>query len=242
MPQPDRVQRIAGFLKSGQCLAPQALWREFSTSPATIKRDIAYLRDEMNLPVVFDRLKWGYRLETEADAAQAEQPRLLISADEARALATARQLLAELTPGALLADQRDRLVARLSHLLSVGTRGAAHADRRIVAEPAAADATAPWFEDIANAMLRDHRLAIETGGGNGAAATHEVTPKRLVHRDGRWHLEAIDHADGAQRQWTLAAITDVHALDALAQSGNGVDGAALAAIAPASSSEPRSLA
>ena len=98
MSQTDRLYRLKSLLDSGRCLTPQRLLVELGISPATLKRDIAHLRDRLNAPVVFDRLRGGYRL----DASQAltgtqyELPGLWLSADEIHALLTMQHLLANL--------------------------------------------------------------------------------------------------------------------------------------------------
>ena len=53
MSQTERLYRLKSFLDAGRCLTRQFLLEEFGTSPATVKRDIAHLRDRMNAQVVF---------------------------------------------------------------------------------------------------------------------------------------------------------------------------------------------
>ncbi len=66
MSQTERLYRLKNFFDAGRCLKRQFLLEEFGTSPATLKRDIAHLRDRMNAPVVFDRERAGWRLDLQA--------------------------------------------------------------------------------------------------------------------------------------------------------------------------------
>ena len=66
----ERLYRLKSLLDGQRCLPTKRLLAELEISPATLKRDIAHLRDRMNAPVVFDRERGGYCL----DAAQALGP------------------------------------------------------------------------------------------------------------------------------------------------------------------------
>ena len=55
MGQTERLYRIKSQLDAGRCLNKGVLLAELGISPATLKRDLAHLRDRMNAPVVFDR-------------------------------------------------------------------------------------------------------------------------------------------------------------------------------------------
>lgn len=225
MSQSERVFRIATYLKSGRCLAPQALWREFATSPATIKRDIAHLRDSMHLPVVFDRARWGYRLDLEAESNGAEPPRLGLSAEELRVLLGTRALLASVNAGPMLAPQRDRLVGRLSHLLKIGTHGADDSAMRFdIQVGQSQDSSLPAFEAIANALLARKRLAIEVGTGNGSPAEHEVSPQRLLHADGHWYVEVFRHDTETSERLRVDTIVEAEVLSAAATDLSDGDG------------------
>ena len=54
MPQTERLYRIKNMLDSGRVLTKSLLLEELGISPATLKRDLALIRDRMNAPVVFD--------------------------------------------------------------------------------------------------------------------------------------------------------------------------------------------
>lgn len=104
MGQTERLYRIKHQLDAGRCLNKRALLDELEISAATLKRDLAHLRDRMNAPVVFDRDRKGWRLDATAQAVgtQYELPGLWLSADEIHALLTMQHLLAHLDKGGLL--------------------------------------------------------------------------------------------------------------------------------------------
>ena len=66
MPQTERLYRIKNMLDSGRVLTKSLLLEELGISPATLKRDLALIRDRMNAPVVFDRDLGGWKLDKAA--------------------------------------------------------------------------------------------------------------------------------------------------------------------------------
>ena len=66
MSQTERLYKLKSLLDAGQCLSKARLLKDLGTSPATLKRDLAHLRDRMNAPIVFDRERGGWRLDRAA--------------------------------------------------------------------------------------------------------------------------------------------------------------------------------
>ena len=79
----ERLYRLKSLLDGGRCLARERLLTDLGISSATLKRDLAHLRDRMNAPVVWDRERRGYRLDAHQGLAgtQYELPGLWLSAD-----------------------------------------------------------------------------------------------------------------------------------------------------------------
>jgi predicted DNA-binding transcriptional regulator YafY len=104
MSQTERLYRLKNWLDSGRSLDKDFLLRELGVSPATLKRDLAHLRDRMNAPVVFDRERQGWRLDVRERSVgdRYELPGLWLDADEIHALLTMQHLLAQLDAGGLL--------------------------------------------------------------------------------------------------------------------------------------------
>ncbi len=218
MAREERLYRIASYLKAGRGLAPQALLREFSASPATIKRDIAHLRDQMNLPVIFDRENWCYRLDSvaAADSPTAEaaaNPERDLSADEIHALLTMQQLVGKLASDGPLAPHIGSLRMRLMQWLGKGTHRAAEVTRRIHVRPTVTAVSPPYFQAVADALLKRRRLRIAP---QGQGEVREVSPQRLIHEQDRWQLDVWCHSQGAVQRFEVEAIVHADVLDAAA--------------------------
>lgn len=85
----------------------------------TFKRDLEYLRDRFNAPVVWDRDAGGYRFDKQGVGDAYGLPGLWFNASEIHALLTMRELLGSLSPG-LLTPHIEPLLSRLRMLLERG--------------------------------------------------------------------------------------------------------------------------
>lgn len=93
MSQLDRLARIRALLDRRTVVPRNTLLSELEISWATLKRDLVFLRDRMNMPVEFDRDAGGYRLGTAANGPQYGLPGLWFNAQEIVALLTMHRLL-----------------------------------------------------------------------------------------------------------------------------------------------------
>ena len=61
MDRTERFYKIDQFLKERRAVPLAVLVEELDVSRATIKRDLEYLRDRLNAPIVWDRSMRGYQ-------------------------------------------------------------------------------------------------------------------------------------------------------------------------------------
>ena len=121
----DRLYRYKSLLTSRHAVASEELMATLGISIATLKRDMARLRETLSLPVVYDRLAGGYRLAP--GNTRRELPGMWLTPQELVALVTLQHLLSELAPGLLghkLAPLRERL-AHLLHDIDIDSLGLA---------------------------------------------------------------------------------------------------------------------
>ena len=217
MSQTERLYRLKSFLDAGRCLTRQFLVDEFGTSPATVKRDIAHLRDRMNAPVVFDRERGGWRLDRQAATigTQYELPGLWLTAEEIHALLTMQHLLSHLDAGGLLGPHIAPLVTRLDKLLGVASNASAEVVRRIrVQTVGARKVHVPHFQAVGTALLQRRRLLIDYHGrGRNERLEREVSPQRLIHYRDNWYLDAWCHVKRGLRSFAVDAVQAARVLD-----------------------------
>ena len=104
MSQSERLYRLTHLLSRPRGASKAQLLQALGVSTATLKRDLAHLRDRMNAPVVFDLALRTYRYDANKalPGIQYELPGLWFSAEEVHALLTMQHLLANLDTGGLL--------------------------------------------------------------------------------------------------------------------------------------------
>lgn len=217
MQQTERLYKINQLLESRRAVSFAALLEALEVSPATVKRDLAHLRDRLHAPIVFDREAGGYRLERSSPTVggQYELPGLWFSAQEIHALLTMQHLLSNLDSGGLLGPYIQPLLSRLSTLLGSADNSADEVCRRIhVRTVGSRGFDLVHFQVVGSALLRRHRLRIEYHArGSDEITLREVSPQRLVHYRDNWYLDAWCHLRNDLRAFSVDAIRRAEMLD-----------------------------
>jgi predicted DNA-binding transcriptional regulator YafY len=215
--QTERLYKIKSYLDSGRCVSKQLLLRELEISPATLKRDLAIIRNRMGAPLIFDRDLDGWRLDKASTlpGTQYELPGLWLSAEEIHALLTMQHLLANLDAGGLLGPHIEPLMQRLGKLLGAGTQAAEEVARRIKVQTVGARKVhLPHFQAVGSALLLRQRLVIDYHArGRDESGEREVSPQRLIHYRHNWYLDAWCHERKGLRNFSVDAIKRVQVID-----------------------------
>lgn len=214
MNRTERFYRIDQMLHERRIVPLEAFLDTLEVSRATFKRDLEYLRERLNAPIVWDRQAGGYRFAgIEHVGPVYELPGLWFSAGELYALLAAHQLLAELEPG-VLAAQVAPLQARLRALLEASGHPAAAISQRVRLLSIGRRAIEPrCFTDIALALMRCQRIEIDAWHrGRDEVITRAVSPQRLVHYRDNWYLDAWCHLRRGLRTFALDTIRRVRTL------------------------------
>src|SRR6476660_1333399 len=137
-PSPSPMNRLERFYKIDQLLQERtvvprdAFLEELEVSLATFKRDLEYMRDRFNAPVMWDPDARGYRYEKKGKAGpKFALPGLWFSEDEAYALVTMQHLLASLDQGGLIGPHIAPLQARLDAIIGAGGASGGEVRKRI---------------------------------------------------------------------------------------------------------------
>lgn len=191
--------------------------REFEVSASTLKRDIAFLRERLNMPIAWVDELAGWRLDLQEDVgtAQYEIPGLWLTADEIHPLLTMQHLLANLDSGGLRGPHIAPLRRRLEQLLDGGTPPDVEVARRIrVLTMGARRIDLPHFQTVESALLRRRRVAVTYNArSDDSTSRRGLSPQRLVHYRDNWYLDAWCHQRDALRSFSVDAIQAVQVLD-----------------------------
>lgn len=216
MDRTERLHLIDMLLSNHGVVSFKTLQERLEVSRATLKRDLEYLRNRLNAPIVWDREAGGYRFERNGQVGgQYELPGLWFSAEEIHALLTMQHLLANLDAGGLLGPHIQPLMARLTGLLGSGRHTAEEVRRRVKLIPIAARRLPlDHFACLGTALLRRQRLFITYyAKGSEALTEREVSPQRLVHYRDNWYLDAWCHLRRALRSFAVDGVRRAVILD-----------------------------
>jgi predicted DNA-binding transcriptional regulator YafY len=222
MDRTERFYKIELLLRSRGCVSFAALQEELAVSPATLKRDLQYLRDRLSAPIVYDAFSNGYRFAAaaaNAGAARHELPGLWFSENEIHALLTMHQLLAGLDDDGVLARHLQPLMEKLQGMLGTDETAARELMRRVkVIGTARRRVPSRHFELLGSALMQRRRLHLRYfKRSDRSVSEREVSPQRLVNYRSTWYLDAWCHASNALRRFALDAVRDAALLDAKAR-------------------------
>lgn len=217
MDRTERFYKIDLLLHEQPGISFAALQDRLEVSRATLKRDLAYLKDRLNAPIVFDREVGGYRFDRVASPVgdAYELPGLWFSAEEIHALLTMQHLLANLDTGGLLGPHIQPLLARLSALLGSAASPAEEIQKRIfVLNVGNREFHLEHFQTVGSALLNRKRLQIDYfAKGKGELSQREVSPQRLVYYRNNWYLDAWCHLRDDIRAFALDSIRRAEILE-----------------------------
>jgi predicted DNA-binding transcriptional regulator YafY len=211
----ERFYRIRRRLVEKGALTRREIEEDLEVSHATFKRDLEYLRDRLNVPVIWSRERQAYVLDPAAE--QAELPGVWFSPAEVYALLEIDHLLDTLGSG-LLARRLAPLRTRLAALLEAGDLGHREIRRRIrVLTLGTRRVNRDVFEALSLALLGRRQAFIRhLRRGDGEVTGRTVSPQRLVHYRYNWYLDAWDHGKKALRTFAVDAVLHARVEEAAA--------------------------
>ncbi|HET9646051.1 MAG TPA: WYL domain-containing protein [Burkholderiaceae bacterium] len=213
MDRTERFYRIELMIRSQGSVSFAQLMHELGISPATLKRDLEYLRSRMDAPIVYDRDSNGYKLQADPrDARQLrhELPGVWFSEAEIHALLTMHQLISGLDEGGVLARHLQPLLDKMHGMLGSSEAEARELMKRVrIMSPARRPVVPRHFELIGSALTRRQRVSLSYWVRSRQERTERVvSPQRLVHWRNTWYLDAWCHASEGLRRFALDAIRD----------------------------------
>ena len=218
MDRTERFYKIEQLIRFRGCVDRETLLSELGVSLATLKRDLEYLRDRMDAPIVWDAYERGYKLAARpGDVSQEKHqlPGVWFSEREIHALLTMHQLIQELDEGGVLARHLQPLLDKLHGMLGDGQRDAEELLRRVrIVSLARRPVSSHWFELFGDALLRRMQVRMEyRTRGREATTWRTVSPQRLTHYRSTWYLDAWCHTKDQLLRFALDAVQQAQVLD-----------------------------
>jgi predicted DNA-binding transcriptional regulator YafY len=214
-----RAIRILKLLERGASVTRADFLRRLEISPATFKRDLEYLRSELNAPIVWCAAERAYSLRPDVQAGQVRQtiPGTWFDHGELLALIAIQQILDQIEPR-LLQDVLHPLRKRTASLLSgAGEQGdqlAAALSRIKVLPMQRRSVDDVVFERVVAALVQRKKLELVSVHRQTQQCTRRiVSPQRIVSYRDNWYLDAWCHLRESLRTFSLDTLTEVHATD-----------------------------
>ncbi len=206
-PPLERMMQIHQELHSGRHPNAIQLARQLEVSSKSIYRDLEFMRDRMNLPIEFDRIRNGFFYSAEVTGF----PSLQISEGELIALVVAEKALQQYRGTSFerpLLSAFKKISASLPDTISLNL---ADWDQtisfRTTAEPVLDLET---FQIISRAVARNEQLRLHyRKPGNSQIEPRLVDPYHLANVNGEWFLFAWCHLRGDIRTFAPARIRSV---------------------------------
>lgn len=218
MDRTERFQRIIRKLNEKRLVTRAEIQDELEISLATFKRDLEYLRDRLQAPIIWDAEQGGYRLDQPVAAPRYALPGLWFNADEIHALLAMHSLISGMGEG-VLDSAVAPVLSRVEKLLEGDGNSAAEVKKRIrVISPGHRALEHGDFGQISQAVLQRKRLHIRYyARGAGETSERDLSPQRLVHYRENWYLDAWCHLRKGIRSFAVEEIQSVKTLDEAAK-------------------------
>jgi predicted DNA-binding transcriptional regulator YafY len=202
----ERIYRIDQLLNDRKTVSFQELLDRLEVSPATLKRDLAYMRDRLNAPIVYDKEQNGYKFENNLE--NYALPGLWFSPEEIYALLTMQHLLSNLDSGGLLSKHVKPLQSRLLAMLEDSDSSFEEIQKRVKIEKMGSRKyDLEHFQEIGLALIKRKRLFIEyQSRSKDENTSREISPQRIVYYRDNWYLDAWCHLKNALRSFSVDAI------------------------------------
>lgn len=201
----ERLIQYRQLLSHRRAVSKADLLHQLEISAATLKRDLAMLRDRCNMPIVFDRDLGGYRLEN--DNSRNELPGLWFSQTEIFALLTIQHMIGQLEPG-ILGPKLKPLQHRLSEILAAqGAQAQVLTQRVKLIHAGKRTIGLQSFQIVVHAVLSRQQLSIEHfNRQTGQTLQRTISPQQLVYYRDNWYVDAWCHMRQALRNFSIDAI------------------------------------
>ena len=207
----ERIFKIYNLLHSRGVVSTDAFMLELEISLATLKRDLAYMKNTLNAPIEWDAYERGYKFAQQGVGPKFELPGMWFSQEEATALVTMQHLLSSLDQGGLIGPHIAPLMTRIDAILGKGETPSKELRKRIkLISLGSRKNTNTFFADIGNALLKRERIEILFyTKDRDTVEEREISPQRLIHYRENWYLDAYCHKREALRSFSLDGIRSV---------------------------------
>jgi predicted DNA-binding transcriptional regulator YafY len=186
-----RIARIQALMSRASGVTMAQLTQELETSRATVNRDLELMRSQMNVPIVWDRDTYSYRIDPkQAHGGNAlPLPGVWLNPEQAYALLTLNNMVEKIAPQ-LLGPFVNPMRGMLKEMLCQMDKPMYGLDRKISIDmPRMPEINDLAFSTLVQALVEERPVAVSTQTTDGMDATWEGLAQHLhIAQDG-WLLQ-----------------------------------------------------
>lgn len=222
MRENERFLLIDQMIAEKGVVSLQELQDVLQVSPATVKRALKKMRDMTNTPIVFSKGRRGYvydvsqsKLGENGRQPRFSQKRLGLSEDELYALASGIRTCERLAQDgqSFVNDEFATLARRTRTLFGLTDERKDELLLRVkIFEPTLPTTPSGLFPVICSALVEHRRLQTAYESVAGKREILEISPLRLVGKEGLWYLDVYSHDDREYRTLAVRALTQAEVL------------------------------
>ena len=216
----ERFYKIDQLLQDRKIVSRDDFLSLLEVSLATFKRDLEYMRDRFNAPVIYDSDLRGYRYEnSNTSKNKFSLPGLWFTEQEIYALITMQQLLENLDQGSIIGPHIDPFLSRLDAIISEGESSSKEIRKRIkLVDMGRRVQGHHFFSEVGAAVFKRHRIEIQYyARAKNEITLREISPQRLVHYRDNWYLDAWCHLRKDIRSFALDGLRKASLLTSTAK-------------------------
>jgi predicted DNA-binding transcriptional regulator YafY len=205
----ERFYKIDQLLQDRKIVSRDDFLSLLEVSLATFKRDLEYMRDRFNAPVIYDAELRGYRYERSSNSkTKFSLPGLWFTEQEIFALITMQQLLENLDQGSIIGPHIQPFLSRLDAVIGEGESSSKEIRKRIkLVEMGRRIQGSHFFSEVGVALFKRHRIEIQYyARASNEITLREISPQRLIHYRDNWYLDAWCHLRDGLRGFSLDGI------------------------------------
>ena len=174
----ERFYKIDQLLQDRKVISRDDFLSILEISLATFKRDLEYMRDRFNAPVIYDPELRGYCYEKSSSSkTKFSLPGLWFSEQEIFALITMQQLLENLDQGSIIGPHIQPFLARLDAVIGEGESSSKEIRKRIkLVEMGRRVQGSHFFSEVGVALFKRQRIEIQYY----ARASNQITLREIL--------------------------------------------------------------
>lgn len=198
MSQTERILYIDRSLRTRGSFTVQQVADYFEVSSRQVKRDIEYLRDRFNAPIIFDRFNMFYKYETDFKELAFADQNLVLFYVVLKSLVENQHYIPVVS---------DDIISNIAKDVPESYK---HICDNISFELPKFDNIEPDIFMAVCEGLRNHQpLDIEYKNAKGETTTRTIEPEHITNYEGAWYLIAYDWNRSDIRTFHLSRITKI---------------------------------